>query len=374
MKSAAPMLLLFATIAGCQQAASQQGPPPAPEVVVTRPIVKMVTDYEDFPGRLEASQMIAIRARVTGYLDKAPFKEGAEVKKDDLLFEIDDRPYVADLGRVKANMVQAKAKASRMQADYDRALKLWNDRSIAKEELDKVSGDLKEAKANIDVVEGNVKRAELDVTFTKIKALIDGRVGRQIIDPGNLVKADDTVLTTLVADKTLFAYFDLDERTANRVKRLNAEGKMLWDQKHPLPVFMELADEKNFPRKGYVDFADNRIDADTGTWRLRGVFDNPKRVLSPGSFVRIRLPIGAEYEALMVPEQTLQTDQDQRFAYVVDADNKVVYRQVKVGRMHDGMRVVEGGIQKGEAVIITGIQRVRPGVVVRVKEEKEKKD
>ena len=343
------------------------GPPPAPpppEVLVGVPVIRTVTDYEDFPGRLEAVNSIEIRARVTGYLEKVHFKEGAEVKKGDLLFEIDSRPYDAELARAEAAIVQMEARLKRMEANFQRIEKLKPTGSVGQEEYDLALSDRGEAIGNVGIAKAARDSARLNVDFTKIRAPITGRISRRYIDPGNLVKADDTVLTSIVSLDPIYAYFDLDERTTLRLQELLRQGNIHWSEHESLPVQIGLASDSGHPRKGMVDFSDNRVDAETGTWRLRGRFSNPDHVLSPGLFVRVRLPIGQAYQAVLVSEQALGTDQGQRFVYVVDNEGMVARRSVGVGRLHEGLRVVNSGLAKDEQVVVSGLQRVRQGVKV----------
>ena len=214
--------------------------------------------------------------------------------------------------------------------------------------------------ASLQALRAAVQRAKLDLDFTKVVAPSSGKISRRYIDPGNLVKNDDTILTTLVSLDPIYAYFDLDERTALRLQRVFREHNIDWSKNAKMPLYLGLADEENFPHRGTINFADNRIDPDTGTWRLRGVFSNAHQLLSPGLFVRVRLPIGEPHSAILVSEQSLSTDQGQKFIYVVNDKNDVVYRRVKVGRLHDGLRVILDGLSTNEKVIVSGLQRVRP--------------
>jgi RND family efflux transporter MFP subunit len=356
------LLLVLPVLAGCGQAA-QPAPngPPVPKVRVSLPVQHPVTDYEDFPGRVEAVDSVDIRARVTGYLDKVNFREGMEVKKGEVLFEIDPRLYQAEVNRQEANLLQAQARLDRLNTDFSRATTLLPRSGISREEYDKIAGDRKEAVAAVEVAKAGVVFARQNLDFTKVQAPIDGRISRRYIDPGNLVKADDTVLTTLVSLDPIYVYFDLDERTTLRLQRLIREGAVQWGSENGLQVLVGRVDEEGYPRKGVVNFADNRIDADTGTWRLRGRFANTGHNLTPGLFVRVRLPIGDPYNALLVSEQALGTEQGQKILYVVDAANRVASRRVKVGRLHDGRRVVTDGVKPGEKVVVSGLQRIRPG-------------
>jgi RND family efflux transporter MFP subunit len=360
------LLCTGGALTGCNQpqAAPPSKPPPA-EVKVSHPVIKEVTDYEDFPGRIEAINSIEVRARVTGYLDKVNFDEGSEVKQGDVLFEIDARPYQAELNRAEANLVQAEAHLKRLNADYQRAVGLLPKGAMGREEFDKITGDRAEASAAVGVAKASKDLAQLNLGFTKVRAPIGGRISRRFIDPGNMVKADDSPLTNIVSLDPIHAYFDVDERTTLRLQRLIRSEQVQWSQGGGVRVLLGLADEDGFSQEGTINFSDNKVDADTGTWRLRGIFANPKRILSPGLFVRIRLPIGRPYSALLVSEQALGADQGKKFVYVVDANNAVRYRDVQVGRLHDGLRVIAKGLTKDELVVVSGLQRIRDGATVK---------
>jgi RND family efflux transporter MFP subunit len=362
------LLAFCPALVGCGPSQAQPGPSQQPpEVLVSLPVSREVTDYVDFPGRTEAVNSVEVRARVTGYLDKVHFQEGADVKQGDLLFEIDPRTYQAEFARAEANLGQVQAHLTRMEADYQRASDLLPGRRISREEFDKTVGDRREASAALGVAKANRDLAELNLNFTKVCAPLSGRISRRYIDPGNLVKADETALTTIVSLDPIYAYFDADERTTLQLQRLIRQGKIRWSPGTELPVLLGLADEDGFPKQGTINFADNRVDPDTGTWRLRGIFHNSDHALSPGLFVRMRTPIGKPYWATLLSEEALGTDQGQKFVYVVDDKNKVEYRRVKVGRLHHGLRVITEGLTPTERIIVSGLQRVRPGIEVTPK-------
>jgi membrane fusion protein, multidrug efflux system len=364
-----------AAIAGCDmlqpsaQTPAQVETPKPPEVFVNLPTTAEITDYEDFTGRTVAIRTIDIRARVTGYLDKINFKdrEGMDVEKGFVLFEIDPRPYEAEVDRTEASLLQAQSHLKRLELDYQRALKTVASKTISKEQFDLVAGDRAEARAAVEVAKANLEIARLNVVFTKVRAPIDGRVSRTQLDQGNLVRADETILTTVVAMDPMYAYFEVDERTMLRLRRYAEEGRIRSESKREVPVRMGLADEEGFPHQGAINFFDNRLDPGTGTLQVRGVFKNTDRVLSPGLFVRVRLPIGESYQAIMVSEESLGTDQGQKFVYVVGDDNKAQYRRVDVGKLQKGRRVILKGLSEGERVVVSGLQRIRPGVVVAPK-------
>jgi RND family efflux transporter MFP subunit len=340
----------------------------APEVEVSKPVEDTVTDYEEFPGELRPVDSVEVRARVTGYLVKMNFKEGAQVQKGDVLFEIDPRPYEADLARAEGNITVSEGHLKRLESDYRRARELLSRGSIGQEEFDRISGDRTEAVGAVQVAKANRDMAKLNLSWTKVTAFQSGRIGRRMIDPGNLVKADETPLTTIVSLEPMYAYFDVDERTTLELQRLIREGKMKWSLDEGLRVSLGLANEKGFSREGRINFADNRVEPDTGTWTLRGRFDNYDHALTPGMFVRIHLPVGEPYKALLVAEEALGTDQGQKFVYVVGKDNKVDYREVKVGRQHGKLRAITGKLSAGEWVVVKGLQRVQKNMPVQPKE------
>jgi RND family efflux transporter MFP subunit len=359
------LLSLCLALTGCGHSPGQSAPPPqTPEVEVSLPVTREVTDYEDFPGRTEAIKMVEVRARASGYLEKWNFKEGDDVKEGDLLFEIDSRPYEAELARAEGNVVQSEGRLTRLEADFARAKTLLPKGAIGQEDYDRIAGDRTEAVGAVKVARANRELARQNLGYCRVVAPFSGRISRRSIDPGNLVKADETVLTVIVAQDPIYAYFDPDERTTLRLKRLIHEGKVKWSTDGGLPVLLGLADEEGFPRKGAIDFGDNRVDPDTGTWRLRGLFRNADNALTPGLFVRIRLPIGRPYQATLVAEQALSTDQGRRFVYVIDDAGKAKSMPVKVGRVHHGLRVITDGLAPTQRVVVNGLQYVRDGAVV----------
>lgn len=355
------MLLL----AGCTQ---QVPPPMAPkpaEVLVSLPIRKEVIDFEEFSGRTEAMAAVEVRARATGYLANVSFREGMEVKEGQVLFTIDSRTYEAEWARADQTVVQNEARVKRLEQDHQRALR--SPQSLSQKELDTVIGDLEEARATVGSAKANRELAKLNLSFTKVTAPISGVIGRRLVDPGNLVKADETPLATIVTLNPLYVYLAIDERTMMRFRRLVQEGKIVTGDKMQVPFQIGLADDSGYPFHGAIDFVDNRIDPATGTLRLRGTVPNPKGLITPGQFVRIRLQIGTPYSATLVAERALSTDQGKKFVYVVNEKNEAIYRPVKIGLLQDGMRVVEEGLSADERVVISGLQRVRPGAKVEAK-------
>lgn len=352
---------LLVLAVGCGKKKADLPPPPVPRVVVEHPVIKPVTDFEFFTGRTEPSEYIEIRSRVTGYLKKAPLarsearngdvREGDDVKQGTVLFVIDPSMFEAETERAEANIRQYQAMMEKLDTDYRRARTLLPSRAISREEVDKIVGDRSQMDANVRVARSQAKMAKINLGYTKIEAPISGRLSRRWVDPGNLVKADDTILTNIVRLDPMHANFDIDERTVLRLRRLFHEGKISSARTNKLFVKLALADEEEFTREGYIDFVDNRLDSGTGTLRIRVEIRNKDVFLSPGMFVRLRLPIGNERPALLVPEQALARDLKERFVLVVSDRKKMDNEQetyeldridVKVGQPQaNNMRVVE---------------------------------
>jgi RND family efflux transporter MFP subunit len=358
-------------LAGCARAPSE-APAAAPvPVAVSHPVERYVTDQADFTGRVAAVDSVELRARVWGYLDKVHFKEGALVKKGDVLFEIDPLVYRAALSQAEGNLASLEARLVRLNADLARAQRLVNTGAMSREDYDKVVGDRGEAEASRAASRAAVERARLDLGYTRVTAPISGRVSRYVVTVGNLVQSGDqgggTLLTTLVSVDPMYVNFDVDEYTVLRIQQLMREGKARSVRDGEWPVWLGLANEDGYPHRGTINFVDNQVNPRTGTLRLRGVFPNKDEALSPGYFARIRMPIGSPHPALLVSDRALDTDQGQKIVYVVDKDDKVVSRPVRLGAIHDGLREISDGLKPGERVIVKGLQQVRPGVTVEPK-------
>jgi RND family efflux transporter MFP subunit len=353
---------------------SNQGPtaaPPLPVVPVSQPVTRDVTDYVDFTGRTDAIDSVGIRARVTGYLVKIPFKEGTEVKKDDLLFEIDPRPYQAQLDQAKSQVALNEAQLKLAKAIYARDVALANKNAISQQELDQDLASVEEAEARVNASKASLEVYKLNLAFTKVTSPINGKVSRYYLTLGNLVVQDQTLLTTVVSLDPMYAYFDVDEPTLLMIRKAINAGKIeLPKEGADIPVLMGLQGEEGYPHPGTVNFVNNVVNPSTGTISVRGVFPNPKpkegtRLLSPGMFVRIRLPIGRAHPALLVIDRAVGSDQGLKFVYVLTADNKIEYRRVKTGPLQDdGLRVIEDGLKAGDWVVVGALQQVRPNMQV----------
>jgi len=365
--AATSILLVVALAGGCQKKAVPPPPPKPPEVKVAFPTTEEVQEFEETTGRLVARESVEIRSRVSGYLEKAFFTDGSNVQEGQSLFQIDSREYQAELARAVAAVAQSRARLDRLTRQEERARKLFLTKNTTQEELDLISADRSEAEAALDAFIAQQELAQLNRDFTEIKSPITGRISRRLVDPGNLVKADDTPLVTVMSLNPIYAYFDIDERTILRVERLIREGKILSPRDSRYEVQFALADETEFSRSGSIDFLDNHLSTTTGTLRLRATVENDNLLLSPGMFIRLHVPIGKPHLATLVPEEALGSDQGQRFVYIVNENDEVVYRRVRIGLLKEGRRVIEEGVSPIDRVVVSGLQRVRTGVKVQPK-------
>ncbi len=366
--ASALVLGLCLALAGCARGPSEAPPEAPPPVTVSYPVGREVTDHADFTARTAAVDSVELRARVSGYLDRVNFKEGALVKKGDLLFEIDPRTYQAVLNTAEGAFESAKARVARAAADVARGRRMIMEGAMGREEFDKMVGEHGEAVGSLASLKAAVARARLDLEYTRVTAPVSGRVSNFRVTVGNLVQAGDltggTLLTTIVSVDPMYAYFDVDERTVLRVKQLIREGKAKAADDPDIPVWLGLANEDGFPHRGTINFVDNQVNPKTGTQKVRGVFPNKDEALSPGYFARVRVPIGVPHQALLVTERALDTDQGQKVVYVLDSNNKVLSRPVRLGALHDGLREITEGLKAGERVVVNGLQQVRPGLTV----------
>jgi RND family efflux transporter MFP subunit len=363
-----PVVGFCVALTGCARESSE-APAPAPvAVTVSYPVEREVTDYADFTGRTAAVDSVELRARVWGYLEKVNFKEGALVKKGDVLFELDPRPYQAVLNQAKAKVTQDEAQLTYDEAEHQRNLNLVRTGAASRSDLDKTAAARGVDIANVAADKATVASRQLDLEYTKVLAPVSGRVSRYVVTVGNLIQSGDqgggTLLTTIVSVDPMYAYFDVDEHTVLRVRQLIREGKAKSAREGEVAVWLGVANEVGFPHRGTINFVDNQVNPKTGTLRLRGVFPNQDEALAPGYFARMRVPIGFPHPALLVSDRALDTDQGQKIVYVVDPDNKVVSRPVWLGALHDGLREITEGLKPGERVIVNGLQQVRAGITV----------
>ena len=354
------------SFAGCKPEAKASTPAPA-EVSYVLPIERKYTEFEVFTGRVQAIDTVEIKARVTGYVDKVLFTDGQDIGVNQPLYRIDSRPYKAEAARTAALISQYKAQVQRLEHQYDRAKKLVGSHAVSEEEVEVLQYQRDEAEASQRAAEAANKAAELNVEYSEIKAPIAGRSGNHLVDAGNLVKADDTLLVKIVSVDPIYAYFDVDERTMLKIRRHDSE-QSIKEHLLGLKVHFATADEQTkFPIEGEIDFVDNQIDPGTGTLRLRAKIHNPKPQLTPGNFVRCRFPVGDEQAGLFVPETALGSDQGQPFIFVINDKDEVVYRRVDVGPLEGKLRAIQSSLSVGERVIVSGLQRVKAGTKVAAK-------
>ena len=359
-------LVAVLTLAACARVESRAAAPPAAQVTAAAAVGRDVTEWDEFTGRLEAVQSVGVRARVSGLVAEVSFEEGALVHQGQMLFRIDDRPFQAQVERLRAELAQATAARDRASTELKRAERLQADNAMSLEERERRAGASVEATAHLGAVAAALSAAELDLEFTRVVSPIDGRVSRALVTRGNLVsggQGEATLLTTVVSVDPIYASFDADEQTFLRYG-VRARETSTADRQRRLPIQMALADEEGFPHAGSLQFLDNQLDPSTGTINARAVFHNPDGRLTPGLFVRLRLPGEATYKGVLVADRAIGTDLDRRFVFVVGADKTVESRVVTLGPIVDGLRVVRKGLSAGELVVVNGLQRLRPGVPV----------
>lgn len=369
-------LLLWSCLglAGCFHGPGQGAEKSLPKVTVSYPLQREVTDYQDYTGRTAAVDSVQVQARVTGYLDKIFFTEGAEVTENTVLYEIDPRPYKAAYDAAKAQVAQNVASLELAKQDNRRYKKLAKDQpgAVTQTDLDKYQSQEDQAVANLDYARANQETAKLNLDWTRVTAPVVGRVGRLLVTRGNLIVSNQTTLTTVVRQDPMWVYFDMDEPTWLKIGELAREGKFgeaTPEHLPKIPFHLQLANEKGFPHEAILDFVNNQLDQATATLLTRAVFSNPKpdngpRLFAPNNFVRVRVPTSPQYKALLVNPEAVGTDQDLRYLYIVDGDDKVVRHNVKLGTLQDGLQVITEGVEPGERVIVQGLQRVQQGAKV----------
>ena len=394
-------------LTGCSHAPSEEAGKSPPTVTISYPEQREVTDYQDYTGRTAAVDSVQVQARVTGYLDEIYFTEGEEVRGDDrvpgaarvagllrapagpllaaadlfpgqlhapdLLYEIDPRPYQAAYDSAKAQVAANVASLALAKQDNTRFKKLAKDQpgAVTQEDLDQYQSQEDQAVANLEYARANLKTAELNLDWTKVTAPVSGVIGHLLVTRGNLIVANQTTLTTVVSQDPMWVYFNVDEPTVLKVHELIRQGKFGPADVHvaKIPIRLQLTNEKDFSHEATLDFVNNQLDQATATLLLRAIFPNPKpsngpRLFSPNMFVRVRVPTSGSYRALLVSPEAVGTDQDLKYLFVVDGDNKVVRRAVKLGSLQDGLQAVTGDLQPDERVIVKGLQRVQQGATV----------
>lgn len=362
---------LVLLLTACEQKATSQPAPTTPPPAAIRipvktglPISRMLINWDEYTGRIEAVQSVEIRARVSGYLVRVNFRDGEVVKKGDLLFTIDPRPYLADLKRLEAQLDGARTRLERSTNDVRRAEKLWASKAISEEDWDGRGKSAQEAWSTVKSAEAAVENARLNLDYTKVRSPINGKISRQLITEGNLVTGDQTLLTTVVSEDPVYVYVDADERAVLRYRRLTAKKGR---QSGPIniPAQLELQDETGYPHEGFIDYFEPKLDSATGTLRTRGVFRNPAGLLSPGLFARVRINSGIQEKTLLIQDRAIVTDQGEKFIWLAKPDDGVEYRKVVTGSQQGPLRVIREGLNPDDKVVIEGIQKLKPGVKIK---------
>jgi RND family efflux transporter MFP subunit len=370
----AALLVLATLVASCGEQQKQGGGPPPPAVTVAKPIKRTVVDYDEYVGRFAAINSVEIRARVSGYLDKLHFKDGQVVKQGDLLFTIDKRPFQNTLDQARANLVQAQSNVAFTESDYTRGQQLVRDKTITDQTFEQRAQAFRNAKASVSANEAAVRQAELDMEFTELRAPMNGRIGDRRVSPGNLVTGgtggNTTLLATIVSIDPIYFEFTFDEASYLRYERLSTAGQDVASRNAGVQVALKLIDESDFDHEGRMDFVDNVIDRSTGTIRGRAVIANSKEIFTPGMFARVRVPGTAPYEALLVPDAAIGTEQARRFVMVVDDQDTARPKYVTLGQVtKDGLRAIKDGIGPDGRIVVSGLMQARPGQKVKPEEQ-----
>jgi multidrug efflux system membrane fusion protein len=370
-------LILFMTmplLAACgENAPKQAAAPPPPTVTVAKPEKRNVTDFDEYVGRFVAVDFVEIRARVSGYLEKIEFKDGQIVKQGDPLFTIDRRPFETTLAQARATLQQARANLAYAEGDLNRASQLVRDRTITEQAFDQRTQAKRVAEASVAAQEASVRQAELDLQFTELKAPISGRIGDRRVSPGNLVTGgtggNTTLLATIVSTDPIRFEFTYDEASYLRYERLANTGPDEANQNKGLKVSLRLIDELDFKHEGTIDFVDNVIDRSSGTIRGRAQVSNAKGLFTPGMFARVRVSASLPYDALLVPDAAIASEQVRKFVMVVNAENTATQKYVTLGQLVGNLRVIKEGLAADDRVVVNGLSRIRPGVRVNPQEQ-----
>lgn len=371
---AGPLLLLVTALAGCGQGQQQTAAPPPPTVTVARPVQRTVIDQDEYVGRFVAVDSVEVRSRVSGYLSEIHFTDGQTVKKGDLLFVIDHRPFQIALDQMRANLAQARANLAYTEADLARGKELVQNKTITEQTFDQRKQARSVAEASVAAQEAMVHSAELDLNqYSELRAPIDGRIGDRRVSVGNLVTggngSNTTLLATIVSVDPIRFEFTFDEAAYLRYQRFAGSNGQMGNSEGGLPVTLKLIDETDFVHSGKMDFIDNAIDRSSGTIRGRAVFPNPDGLLTPGMFGRIRVPGSPPYVALLIPDAAIGTEQSRKYVLVVDDNGVVRQKYITPGQLDDDLRVIKEGLAASDRVIVNGLMRARPGIKVTVEEK-----
>ena len=356
--------LALLVMSACGRTPEAVQAPSAPTVSVAKVLEQPVNEWDEFTGRLEAPETVEVRPRVSGQIDQVAFTEGAQVKKGDLLFQIDPRPFQAEVRRLEAQLQQAKATAIRSANEARRGERLRDSNAISAELAESRSSAAAEARAGVDAIQAQLDLARLNLSFTRVTAPISGRVSRAEFTAGNIVTADVTALTSVVSTDKVYAYFDADERVYLKYSQLARDGQ----RGQSTPVYLGLTNETGNPHLGQMNFVDNQVNPRTGTIRGRAVFDNSDGQFTPGLYARLKLVGSAQYDAVLINDEAVGTDLGKKFVLVMDKDNKADYRAVELGPKLEGLRIVRSGLAKDDRIVVKGLQRVRPGSPVTPEE------
>jgi len=355
-------------IGGCGNSGrGAQSAPPPPQVSVAQVLERRVKDWDEFTGRLQAVETVEIRPRVSGYIDKVAFTEGGQVKRGDLLFVIDPRPYQAETDRAAADLKRYKTSLDLARIELARVQRLKDSGAVSQEELDERKSTVAQAEANSAGAAAALAAATLNLNFTRVTSPITGRVSRAEVTRGNLVTGGSnggTLLTSVVSMDPMYLYFEGDERSYLRYSQMARTGERPSSRDAANPVQVGLANEEGFPHTGKVDFVDNQLNPQTGTIRARAVLDNKDGLYTPGMFARVQLLGSSEYSAVLIDDRAVNTDQNQKYVLLLGANNQVEYRRIKLGRVIDGLRIVREGLKAGDVIVVNGAQRAHPGITV----------
>ena len=355
-------LAAILVLSACGKAPDSAAQQPAAKVSVAEVIQQPINEWDAFTGRLEAPESVEIRPRVSGYIDRVAFDEGSLVKKGELLFQIDPRPFEAEVKRLQAQLQQARASQTRTVSEAQRGERLRKSNAISAELADARASTAAEAQAAVAGIQAELDNAKLNLSFTRVIAPIDGRVSRAEITEGNLVNAGQSTLTSLVSTDKVYAYFDADERVFLKyVELARQSGGQTRDAS---PVYLGLSSEDGHPHLGELDFLDNQVNPQTGTIRGRAVFDNRDGRFTPGFYARLKLVGSGQYDAALIKDEAVGTDLGKKYVLVLDKDNAVQYRAVELGPKLEGLRIVRSGLAKGEKIVVNGLQRAFPGSTV----------
>jgi len=369
----AVLVFLAAGLSGCGDSQRQGAAPPPPAVTVAKPVQRPIVDQDEYVGRFVAVDSVEVRARVSGYLDRVHFNDGQIVKQGDLLFTIDKRPFQNTLDQARANLVLARSNLTYTESDLARGQQLVRDKTITEQTFEQRAQAKRNAEASVAANEAAVRQAELDLEFTELRAPVAGRIGDRRVTPGNLVTGgtggNTTLLATIVSIDPIRLEFTFDEAAYLRYERLSSDGKEVTGRDGSVVVALRLIDEKDFAHRGYMDFVDNVIDRSSGTIRGRAVFSNPSGVFTPGMFARVRVPGSPVYQALLIPDAAIASEQARKYVLVVDAENIARQKYVTLGQVVDGLRVIKDGLTADDRVVVNGLMHARSGAKVNPQEQ-----